>query len=70
MPKEIITNGRYVEGDNWAEVGWARGMDCQIGVRSTEDVGEGLFCDLDRESINKLIRTLRKARDQAFGADA
>jgi hypothetical protein len=34
------------------------------------EVDEGQFVDLDRESINRLIRTLRKARDQAFGADA
>lgn len=26
--------------------------------------------DLSREQINRLIRTLRKARDQAYGADA
>lgn len=33
-------------------------------------VDQGQFVDLDRESINRLIRTLRKARDQAFGSDA
>ena len=30
----------------------------------------GWFIQLDREQINDLIRKLRKARDQAFGADA
>jgi hypothetical protein len=30
----------------------------------------GWFADLDRSGINRLIRTLRKARDAAFGADA
>jgi hypothetical protein len=31
---------------------------------------DGIFVDLDRDGINRLIRALRKARDQAFGADA
>jgi hypothetical protein len=30
---------------------------------------DGMHVDLDRNSINKLIRDLRKARDQAFGKD-
>lgn len=30
----------------------------------------GLWGTLDREGCNRLIRTLRRARDQAFGADA
>jgi hypothetical protein len=29
----------------------------------------GLHCQLDRRAINDLIRSLRKARDQAFGRD-
>lgn len=37
-------------------------------VDSIEDVG--WFVQLDRAGINRLIRELRKARDQAFGADA
>ena len=30
----------------------------------------GLWTTLDRAGINRLIRALRRARDQAFGADA
>lgn len=30
----------------------------------------GLWGTLDREGCNRLIRVLRRARDQAFGADA
>lgn len=30
---------------------------------------DGMYVDLDRTSINKLIRNLRRARDQAFGRD-
>lgn len=33
------------------------------------EVDQGLFMDLDRRSINALMRVLRRARDQAFGAD-
>lgn len=29
----------------------------------------GLFAQLDREALNKLIRVLRRARDQAYGKD-
>jgi len=30
---------------------------------------DGMFVDLDRRGINRLIRNLRRARDQAFGRD-
>lgn len=30
---------------------------------------EGFYVDLDRAGINRLIRNLRRARDQAFGRD-
>ena len=40
------------------------------GLTLTYAVPRGLWCDLDRAGINRLIRTLRKARDQAYGADA
>jgi hypothetical protein len=33
------------------------------------DLGRGLFATLDREGINRLIRVLRRARDQAYGRD-
>lgn len=29
----------------------------------------GLYVDLDRRAINRLIQSLRRARDQAFGRD-
>jgi hypothetical protein len=31
---------------------------------------DGWTATLDRDDVNKLIRTLRRARDSAFGADA
>lgn len=30
---------------------------------------DGWYADLDRDEVNKLIRVLRRARDQAFGRD-
>lgn len=30
---------------------------------------DGMYVDLDRQAINRLIRNLRRARDQAFGRD-
>lgn len=73
MPKEVITNAAFRKGEPWIEVGWSRNTYVQLGVRSeTEDDHPDAvrFSDLDREGINKLIRALRKARDQAYGADA
>lgn len=44
-----------------------------FGGRAIEDEGvhylDGFYVDLDRQAINKLIRNLRRARDQAFGRD-
>ena len=33
------------------------------------DVPEGIYTHLDRDAINRLIRSLRRARDQVFGRD-
>ena len=32
--------------------------------------GNGWFVQLDRSGLNRLIRTLRRARDDAYGRDA
>lgn len=50
----------------------AIGKNDPTGSGETEAIAipRGLWCDLDRHGINRLIRTLRKARDQAYGADA
>lgn len=55
----------YVQVVTKAEDAW--------GGRWSEDEGshftDGMFVDLDRTGINRLIRNLRRARDQAFGRD-
>ncbi len=64
-------------------VGWAKDKDVQIGVtdlREGADPGreygdddqpnwQGPWIGLDRHQINELIRTLRQARDSAYGRD-
>lgn len=80
MPKEII-NDQYAhpkDGDKPApdlkiEVAWQRDhMDVEVGStnHSADFDVRGWFVHLDRAGTNRLIRTLRRARDQAFGADA
>lgn len=70
MPKEVIR----LDGTTFAvEVGWGRDSFVQIGSvdqsREQYSPERGYFIDLDRQSINRLIRVLRRARDQAYGAD-
>lgn len=62
---------------NFLQVGWDRNAGhVQAGVLQGGDhdeskkPGRGLYVQLDRPGINRLIRLLRKARDAAYGADA
>lgn len=78
MPKEVINCS--VTEDFRVKVGWDRESGhVQVATVApkmplvTEDTYEennGWHVTMSRYSINQLIRTLRKARDQAFGADA
>lgn len=79
MPREHI-NARHHGTDEdpapFLTLGWDRIGYVQIATQAGGDYDEatterpGLFMDLDRHGINRLIRALRKARDQSFGADA
>jgi hypothetical protein len=82
MPKERFDNADQ-HGDSkqfHTELRWDRLGYCQIATLKENPEPpagaiplpgtEGWFVNLDRASINRLIRALRKARDQAFGADA
>jgi hypothetical protein len=58
-----------------AIVRWSRDhMLVELGVAKIEvsahSETDGHYLTLDRTATNRLIRSLRKARDQAFGADA
>jgi hypothetical protein len=73
MPREYVYTDEY--GPQLAaSVGWNKGHSVQLatirnGQEASADPCHGLYMDLDRSSINNLIRLLRKARDQAFGRD-
>lgn len=78
MPREIIRADRD-EFTVQVEVGWARDKYVQIATRNfgldpepleAHPATAGWYVTLDRDAINRTIRALRKARDQAFGADA
>lgn len=68
---------RAIEEQFHLSVGWSRTASyVQVASLAPDGValeptpeGNGFFVDLDRDHINRLIRTLRKARDQAFGHD-
>lgn len=65
LPLKEVTN------DLALEVGW--GIETIVHVATVNrgglDAAQGWFVELDRAAINRLIKALRKARDQAFGVD-
>ena len=82
MPREVIHDNRHLPGsDNSTplavEVQWGRDGDVGIASVNLENSeGEkrytseyGWVVTLPRTQLNHLIRTLRRARDQAYGAD-
>lgn len=78
MPKEVIRNASQLGTDDecHVEVRWNRDTYCQLATvkkaanYSESEQVDGWFVNLDRAGLNRLIRAARKARDQAFGADA
>jgi hypothetical protein len=78
MPKEVIRNASVLGDDQLChtEIRWSRDRYVQIAtVKKADDYHkdgrvEGWFVDMDRDTLNEAIRVLRRARDQAFGADA
>lgn len=82
MPKEtILSDLMFGEGSEAVgiEVHWGREaeyvqlattlIDQSTHDRLKREVEGGWFANLNRHKINDLIRKLRRARDQAFGAD-
>lgn len=58
-------------------IGWSREQGhVEIGMNAFDvstkqgSHGTGMYATFDRAGLNKIIRTLRRARDQAYGADA
>ena len=64
--------------DSAVKVGWTKGLaHVEVAVVHHRDGAEGGELDpdcwhsqLDRDGLNRLIKTLRKARDDAYGKDA
>lgn len=67
--------------DGGVQLGFTAGPSVRITTMETDNVivdgrvvtdveHDSLWLDLDRQGINHLIRSLRKARDAAYGADA
>lgn len=54
---QIVSKAEDANGGRW------------VGEDPTTHFTDGMYVDLDRNAINKLIRDLRRARDQAFGKD-
>lgn len=84
MPKEYIKDEQYrqtwesedgqtggIVTTTQAKITWGRDTYVQIAVVTDEDQDgmEANHLSLNRSGINAMIRTLRKARDQAYGRD-
>jgi hypothetical protein len=54
---QIVTKVEDAHGGRW------------VGDSPETHFTDGMYVDLDRNEINRLIRNLRRARDQAFGKD-
>lgn len=77
MPKEVIhDNTVYADGRSTplaVEISW--GVNDYVQLASVNLQAErytpeaGFYTDLDRPMINKVIKVLRRARDQAYGPD-
>jgi len=69
LPEKELNRVEIVSGSEFI----SSGCDGNEGHGDAEwmilSAGNGYYVDLDRESINRLIRNLRRARDQAFGRD-
>lgn len=82
MPRETISGIGYDVKVGWDRDGSVQvatemptsetGPQDLHGLLATFGVGDhprGLYATLSRAGVNDLIRTLRRARDQAFGRD-
>jgi hypothetical protein len=82
MPKESVFGPSALACDPNAvpssrlDVAWGNDSKVEVGilkpVTGTVDIpwfDDGFWLVLDRQQVNRLIATLRKARDQAYGAD-
>ena len=73
MPREVIATHGDLGEPIGVEVSWGREGFVQVATTNLDkeqfEMSRGWFVTLNRNEINRLIRFLRKARDQAYGAD-
>lgn len=75
MPKETFypTDPNHEGPDERLQVDWHREQLGTVYLTMVQNLPNGvaaLVCiDLDRSGLNRLIKTLKKARDQTYGAD-
>lgn len=75
MPKEVIYPDVPAKAGTdplHPEVGWQPQCWVQLRIKPSSEAEaseSGLSVDLTRPQINKLIRVLKRARDQAYGKD-
>lgn len=69
MPAEKFYPSTAVEGEpsDLFEIAWHRDYPGVYATLRIGDIASGI--DLDRSGINRLIRTLRRARDATYGSD-
>lgn len=71
MPHPTTRTIADVLRDELTDPKWSNDSNYAIALnRMVAVYSEGWYCQLDRNGINRLIRTLRKARDAAYGSDA
>lgn len=77
MPIERLYENYESDPTRVVIVAWGREREVQVATgpipqkdSTGVDIDEGcIFTTLDRHQVNDLIRTLRRARDQAYGCD-
>lgn len=66
----VETHNKTKDGDRELGEKILNWLDCVDGpVEEGRSGYSGVWADVDREAINRLIRILRRARDAAFGRD-
>jgi hypothetical protein len=72
----LVTRAVHSDGTDYfyeCDVAHDERYDAPVPVPMTEKemsaMKGGFYVDLDRDAINRIIRNLRRARDQAFGRD-
>lgn len=75
--KWVTTPPELVAPHAFVELGWSKEAEhVELATKEGGDIDEpgnprhGWYVQMDRAGINRLIRALRDARDQAFGKDA